>query len=98
MQVTPWRIEDYRDKKVKQKQLDLKYISSKVPHVFEFRVSLSFFYQTLKTKDFLTDDVRPITIFLLKHLTSKVYHDSISGDSAPISGGNELIEIEFQIR
>ena len=61
-------------------------------------MSLSFFDQTLETWDFLTDDVRLNPFFLLKHLASKVYGDSISGDSAPTSGGHELIKIELQIR
>ena len=60
---------------------------------WRLRVSLSFFDQTLKTHYFLTDDARLNPIFLLNCLTSKVYDDSISGDSATTSGGNELIKI-----
>ena len=40
-------------------------------------MSQSFFDQTLKTHYFLTDDARHNPIFLLKHLTQKVYDDSI---------------------
>ena len=39
-----------------------------------------------------------IRFFLLKHLTQKLYADSISAVSAPTSGGHELIKIELQIQ
>ena len=34
--------------------------------------------------------------FLLNHLTLKVYNDSITHDTAPSSGGDELINIKLQ--
>jgi len=43
---------------------------------------------------FWTDDARINPIFLLKHLTQKVYDDSLSDDTAPSSGSSELIKIE----
>ena len=58
------------------------------------RVSLSFFDQTLKTHYFWTDDARPNRVFLLKHLTQKLYADSISADSAPTSGSGEQLKIK----
>ena len=42
----------------------------------------------------LPDDASHNPFFSLKHLTQKVYEDSISADSAPTSGGNELIKVE----
>ena len=42
---------------------------------------------------FWTDNARINPIFLLKHLTQKIYGDSISEDTAPSSDSSELIEI-----
>ena len=65
-----------------------------VEHSSSLRVSQSFFDQTLKTHYFLTDDARHNPIFLLKHLTQKVYDDSISADSALTCGSREQMKIE----
>ena len=54
----------------------------------------SFFDLTLKTWDSLTNHPRPNPIFLFKHLTQRVYADSISADTAPPGGWNQLIKIE----
>ena len=54
----------------------------------------SFFDLTLKTWDSLTNHPRPNPIFLFKHLTQRVYADSISADTAPPGGRNQLIKIE----
>ena len=41
-----------------------------------------------------TDDIRPNRIFSLEHLTPKVYGDSISADTAPTGGWNQLIKLK----
>ena len=58
------------------------------------RVLPPIFDLTLKTHIFSTDDAGPNPFFLLKHLTQKVYDDSISADSAPTCGSREQMKIE----
>ena len=53
-----------------------------------------FFDLTLKIHFFGPDGDKPNPIFLLKHLTPRVYADSMSTDIVPSSGGNEPIKIE----
>ena len=58
------------------------------------RVYQQFFDLTLKTHNSWTDDATPNPIFLLKHLTPKVYAYWISADTAHPGGGSELINIQ----
>ena len=62
--------------------------------IFILRVFLSIFDLTLKTHLFWTDGARPNPFFLLKHLTQKVFDDSISADFAPTSGSDEQPKIK----
>ncbi len=65
-----------------------------VLYKFILRVYQQFFDLTLKTHNSWTGDATPNPIFLLKHLTPRVYADSMLTDIVPSSGGNEPIKIE----
>ena len=58
------------------------------------RVLPPIFDLTLKTHIFCTDEAKHNPIFLLKHLTQKVYYDSISADSAPTCSSREQMKTE----